>query len=144
MKKPTIPLWFFNLFWLMWFLGSLLAVVFNWSSLLLPLAFLFAAVETLGICFTVADAGTLTDTTAKYVPEDLTFIFMGLIFWRLTQWLSQIWIVWVLASWLLQHFIVHYQRSAAPNGWEAPKKLRRWANATLASNRQTTMDLDPR
>ena len=83
----VIPLWFFKVYWLCWFLLSLAAVVLDSGYLVVPLVIAFITVETLGILFTVKNEGTLTDTTAKYVPEDLTFIFMGAMFWRLSQWL---------------------------------------------------------
>jgi hypothetical protein len=88
MKRIEIPLWAFNIYWLGWFLISAVAVAFNLKHLLWPLVIAFIAVETLGIVFTVKDAGTLTDTTAKYVPEDFAFILVGLMLWRLSQWLD--------------------------------------------------------
>ena len=100
--------------------------------MLWPLVFAFIGAETLGILFTVKDAGTLTDTTAKYVPEDFTFIFLGLMLCWLSQWLTGwIWIVWVLGAWLLQHFIVHYLQ-IDKTGWEAPRKIRKWYRASVS------------
>src|SRR5437867_4438216 len=129
----TIPLWLFNLYWLTWFLVSAFAVAFDWDWAVMGLVIAFILAETAGILFTVENEGTLTDTTGKYVPEDLTFIFMGFLFWRLSGWLSNwIWIVWALAAWLLQHFIVHYSRSESLGGWNAPRKLKSWMRATLS------------
>ena len=134
MMTNVIPLWFFKVYWLCWFLLSLAAVVLDSGYLVVPLVIAFLAVETLGILFTVKNEGTLTDTTAKYVPEDLTFIFMGAMFWRLSQWAPDwkwfghqdwTWVVWVLAAWLLQHFIVHYQQKVK-TGWDLPRKVRLW------------------
>jgi hypothetical protein len=127
MKRIEIPLWIFNLYWLGWFAISAVAVYLGSEYLLWPLVIAFLAAETLGIRCTVKDAGTLTDVTAKYVPEDLTFIFMGLMLWRLSQWLSgSLWVVWALAAWLVQHFIVHYQKIDVAPGWNAPRKIERW------------------
>jgi hypothetical protein len=132
-KTMAIPLWFFNVYWLGWFLLSASAVVWNLKNTLWFLVIAFIAVETLGILFTVDDSGTLTDTTAKYIPEDFTFVSMGLMLWRLAQWLpaSRTWIVWALGAWLLQHFIVHYQYKNVPGGWDAPRKIRRWVQASV-------------
>jgi len=122
-----IPLWAFNVYWLAWFLLSAVAITWDSKYMLLPLLIMFIAAETFGILLTVKDSGTLTETTAKYVPEDFTFIFMGLTLWRLTQWLSgSVWIVWALGAWLLQHFIVHYQHRNVSDGWDAPRKLKKW------------------
>jgi len=133
MKKIEIPLWVFNIYWLGWFVISAVAVAFNVKHLLWPLVIAFIAIETLGIVFTVKDAGTLTDTTAKYIPEDFTFILMGLMLWRLSQWLSgSSWIVWALGAWLLQHFIVHYQNNRnVVKGWNAPHKLKMWLDDSV-------------
>src|ERR1051326_140687 len=84
----------------------------NWRPLLWPLVVAFMVVEAAGIVFTEEMAGTLTDTSADYLPEDIVFLLMGAMFWRLTQWsaghpLMQL-AEFVLAFWLLQHFIRHF------------------------------------
>jgi hypothetical protein len=62
---------------------------------------------------------------------------MGLMLWRLSQWLSgSLWVVWALAAWLVQHFIVHYQKMDVAPGWNAPRKIERWYKSAL--NRETT------
>ena len=104
-----IPIKAFNAYWLLWFAISAIAIAANVELLLFPLVAAFLIVEVIGIEFTPRDAGTLTDTTGRYVPEDVTFIVMGLFFWRLTYWLDGfLWVLWALGAWLLQHFIRHY------------------------------------
>src|SRR5262249_13623434 len=125
------------------------AVICGWETFFPFLVFAFLLAETAGILFTVKDAGTLTDTTAKYVPEDLTFIIMGGIFWRVTKWgrdwrgLGSGWafVVWILVAWLVQHFIVHYARASQerPTGWLAPRKVQRWWRVSV----RPTSELQP-
>lgn len=128
-----IPLWAFTAYWIAWFTVSAYCIYDDLGAMMWPLIIAFIAVETLGILFTVKDAGTLTDTTGKYVPEDFTFILIALMLWRLSQWMApHVWVVWGLGGWLAQHFIVHYQQfheedgERPRGGWRAPHKLRKW------------------
>jgi len=77
MMTNVIPLWFFKVYWLCWFLLSLAAVVLDSGYLVVPLVIAFITVETLGILFTVKNEGTLTDTDGEIRSRGFDLHFYG-------------------------------------------------------------------
>ena len=109
-ERPYRDGWRFpvRVYWLAWSITSAAAIGLDVKPLLVPLVLAFIAAEAPGLRSRLDRWPTLTEMVGHYLPGWFSFPILGMMVWRLWEWIPGPWVV-ALASWLIWHFDKMYQ-----------------------------------
>jgi len=100
-----------KVYWIAWMVTAMAAVGLDVKPMLLPLVLAFFAAELPAIKNRFDRWPALTEMIGHYLPGWASFPMLGLLCWRLWEWIPEAWVV-VLASWLMWHFNKTYESQA--------------------------------